>query len=206
MTDLVWPQFFFIRHGQTPWNAEYRYQGRRDIPLNALGEKQADRNGVILRRALAERGLDPASLEWHASPLTRTRETMRRVRTAFDVPLPEIRYDVRLVEISFGALEGMLFSELPANMATAPGLRDASYWEFRPEEGENYRDVEQRIRDFATTLGGPAVIVAHGGIARTLRVLVERAPIIDVINWAPPQDRVLHFCDGTMELIGDVAQ
>ena len=201
MTSFVWPEIFFIRHGETPWNAERRYQGRRDIPLNERGRAQADRNGLVLARTFAERGIDPMGMEWHASPLQRTRETMERVRAAFSTPLPEVKYDVRLVEISFGALEGMLHSELPANMAVAPGGRDASYWEFRPEAGENYRDVEVRINAFAATLRGPAVIVAHGGIARTLRVLIEKAPIESVINWPPPQDVVLHFKDGMMDVI-----
>jgi len=202
MTTLLWPEIFFIRHGETPWNAERRYQGRQDIPLNDTGRAQADRNGHTLKALLHKRGLDPRVLEWHASPLSRTRETMERVRAAFEVALPAVAYDVRLVEISFGRLEGMLHSELPANMATAPGGRDASYWEFRPEGGENYRDVEVRINDFGTILGGPAVIVAHGGILRTLRVLIEGAPVDEIVNWPPPQDRVLHFKDGTMQAYG----
>ena len=50
-------------------------------------------------------------------------------------------------------------------------------------------------------LKGPSVVVAHGGIARTLRVLIEHAPIIEVINWAPPQDAIMHFTPGKMELL-----
>ncbi|RUT31121.1 histidine phosphatase family protein [Arsenicitalea aurantiaca] len=202
MAEIAWPEIYFIRHGETPWNAEKRYQGRKDIPLNARGQAQADRNGVVLHKVLAERGIDPASLQWHASPLTRTRETMERVRAAFPAPLPEVQFDVRLVEISFGALEGLLHSELPSDLVTATGERDASYWEFRPEAGENYRDVEARLLEFAGVLTGPSVVVAHGGIARTLRVLIEGAAIGDVINWAPPQDVIMHFRPGMMELIG----
>ena len=55
--------------------------------------------------------------------------------------------------------------------------------------------------EFASVLKGPSVVVAHGGIARTLRVLIEHAPIIDVINWAPPQDAIMHFTPGRMELL-----
>lgn len=201
MTLPDWPEIFFIRHGETPWNAERRYQGRRDIPLNEKGRGQALANGVILREALAARGLDPAAMDWHASPLSRTRETMERIREAFEAPLPPVKYDVRLVEISFGALEGLLHDELPANMATAPGQRTESYWDFRPENGENYRDVEARLNAFAATLSGPSIVVAHGGIARTLRVLIEKAAILDVINWGPPQDVVMHFTQGRMEMI-----
>ena len=201
MTLPTWPEIYFIRHGETPWNAERRYQGRRDIPLNDKGRGQAVANGVILKDALAARGLDPSAMDWHASPLSRTRETMERIREAFDAHLPPVKYDVRLVEISFGVLEGLLHDELPATMATAPGKRDESYWDFRPDQGENYRDVEERLNAFAATLNGPSVVVAHGGIARTLRVLIEKAPILDVINWGPPQDVVMHFTPGRMEFI-----
>src|SRR5688500_7906195 len=47
MTALVWPEIYFIRHGETPWNAERRYQGRRDIPLNEKGRGQASQNGKV---------------------------------------------------------------------------------------------------------------------------------------------------------------
>ena len=206
MTALVWPEIYFIRHGETPWNAERRYQGRKDIPLNEKGKGQANQNGLTLAALFKARGLDPRAFEWHASPLNRTRDTMDRVRAGFDIHLPEVKYDVRLMEISFGVLEGELFEQLPANMAVAPGERDETYWDFRPENGENYRDVEARLEEFAAVLTGSSVVVAHGGIARTLRVLIEHAPIVEVINWAPPQDAVMHFTPGRMELLraGDV--
>jgi broad specificity phosphatase PhoE len=206
MTALVWPEIYFIRHGETPWNAERRYQGRKDIPLNEKGKGQANQNGLTLAALFKARGLDPKAFEWHASPLNRTRDTMDRVRAGFDIHLPEVKFDVRLMEISFGVLEGELFEQLPANMAVAPGERDETYWDFRPENGENYRDVEARLEAFAAVLTGPSVVVAHGGIARTLRVLIEHAPIVEVINWAPPQDAVMHFTPGKMELLraGDV--
>ena len=201
MTALVWPEIYFVRHGETPWNAERRYQGRKDIPLNDKGRGQASQNGKTLAALFKARGLDPQAFEWHASPLNRTRDTMDRVRAGFDGPLPDVQFDVRLMEISFGVLEGELFEQLPANMAIAPGDRDESYWDFRPENGENYRDVEARLAEFAAVLKGPSVVVAHGGIARTLRVLIEHAPIIEVINWAPPQDVIMHFTPGKMELL-----
>ena len=69
---------YFVRHGETDWNAAKRYQGRRDIPLNATGRAQARRNGRVLADLLGSRA---AALDHVASPLRRARETMEILRT-----------------------------------------------------------------------------------------------------------------------------
>jgi broad specificity phosphatase PhoE len=200
MTEFEWPDFYFARHGETDWNRERRYQGSRDIPLNATGRKQADANGVLLRQLLAREEVDPASLNWFASPLSRASETMDRMRAAFDVPLPPVIHDKRLIEISFGVLEGRLHAEINREMAVAPGERDASYWHYRPTDGENYDDLAARLLDFAETLTHHAVVVAHGGVLRVLRHLVEGAPRGEVVNWPPPQGTIAHFVSGKMNM------
>ena len=195
-----WPDFYFARHGETDWNREQRYQGTRDIPLNRTGQLQADANGVLLRELLERDGKDPASLKWFASPLSRAAETMDRMRAAFDVPLPPVIHDRRLIEISFGALEGRLHSEINREQAQAPGQRDAAYWDFRPEQGENYDDVAVRLLEFAKDLTQHAVVVAHGGVLRVLRHLVEGTERGEVLNWPPPQGVIAHFVGGRMTL------
>ena len=86
MTISSWPELYFIRHGQTDWNAQGRYQGARDIPLNDIGRRQADENGAKLRELLRGEARSPADFAWFVSPLSRTRETMERVRTGFPPP------------------------------------------------------------------------------------------------------------------------
>jgi probable phosphoglycerate mutase len=201
MTVQHWPDFYFARHGETDWNREQRYQGSRDIPLNRTGQLQADANGVLLRDLLRKDRVDPASLNWFASPLSRASETMDRMRAAFDEDLPPVIHDTRLIEISFGTMEGRLHSEI-ANQESvaAPGQRDASYWQFRPDGGENYDDVAARLLDFARELTEHAVVVAHGGVLRVLRHLVAGTPRGDVLNWPPPQGVIAHFAGGRMTL------
>lgn len=194
--SFVWPELYFIRHGQTDWNAEGRYQGSRDIPLNAIGRAQADLNGRLLRQLFERDGRRPDEFTWHVSPLGRTTETMNRVRAAFDVELPAAAPDRRLVEVSFGVYEGRLHAELSAGEMAIAGERDASFWDFRPPQGESYEDVAQRVLSFAAELRGPAVVVAHGGILRILRRLIEDFPAERTVNWFPPQDSVVHFIDG----------
>ncbi|MHB1110207.1 MAG: phosphoglycerate mutase family protein, partial [Devosia sp.] len=80
MTTFTWPEFYFVRHGQTDWNAEGRYQGSKDIPLNAIGRGQADKNGALLRDLLVRSGRSVSEFDWYVSPLGRARETMERIR------------------------------------------------------------------------------------------------------------------------------
>src|SRR6185312_12901881 len=87
---------YFIRHGETDWNRDQRYQGQRDIPLNATGRGQAARNGKVLAGALGERA---AGLDYVASPLERARETMQIVRRELGLPPDAFRTDDRLKEV-----------------------------------------------------------------------------------------------------------
>ena len=81
MTDL--PEFYLIRHGETEWNRQGRYQGQRDIPLNETGMGQAAANGRLLKRLFEERGTTPDAWHWRSSPMVRVRQTLGLVRAAF---------------------------------------------------------------------------------------------------------------------------
>ena len=181
-----------MRHGETNWNAEGRYQGSREILNDRRGRGQADLNGDLLRRLLARAGRLPTDFSWYFSPLSRTRETMDRIRARIGEPPPDVTVDPRLTEISFGIYEGHLHADLAAGAMAIAGERDADFWYFRPPEGESYDDVAHRVADFGASLPGPAAVVAHGGILRILRRLIE--DFADrAVNWFPPQDCVVHF-------------
>ena len=74
------PTIYYIRHGETSWNAEGRLQGTLDIPLNDRGRTQAAHAGHVLADLFARDGRDKASLPFVASPLGRARSTMELVR------------------------------------------------------------------------------------------------------------------------------
>lgn len=196
MADLVWPEFYFVRHGETDWNAEGRYQGSKDIPLNDRGRGQAALNGELLQQLLERTHRTPTDFTWYVSPLGRTRETMNLVRSRIGEPLPDLTIDPRLIEISFGDYEGQLHTELASGAMAIVGERDADFWNFRPPNGESYADVATRVLDFGASLTGPSIIVSHGGILRVLRALIEGFPYERAVNWFPPQDSVVHFQDG----------
>ncbi|MGJ8527025.1 histidine phosphatase family protein [Maritalea sp.] len=202
MSGDNWPLIYFIRHGQTDWNAAQRFQGQRDIPLNDFGREQAKGNGQILRDLLAKNGTDPLSLDWYCSPLDRTRETMDLVRSSFDDDLPAVTYDDRLKEISFGILEGVLLSDLAQKHPEELAARNKSKWDHLPPKGENYEMLLARLADFGAQLRRPSVVVAHGGVVRALKGFLanEIGPELD--NWPAPQDKVMCFENGTFRQFG----
>jgi len=93
------PTLYYIRHGETDWNAIGRLQGTQDIPLNELGRKQAAHVGGVLADLFARDGRDRLSLPFVASPLGRARATMEQVRGALNLPLHDYAIDDRLREM-----------------------------------------------------------------------------------------------------------
>ena len=89
---------YYIRHGETDWNRGQRYQGQRDIPLNATGRAQAKGNGQLLAAALGDRA---AQFDYVASPLQRASETMQILRAEMGLDSRTYRTDDRLMEINY---------------------------------------------------------------------------------------------------------
>ena len=164
------PTIYYIRHGETEWNAAGRFQGSQDIPLNDLGRTQAVKAGGILADLLANDDREPAALPFVASPLGRARSTMELMRGAIDLPPLGYTIDDRLREIGFGHWEGMTLPQMEQANPDAFALRQADKWGAAPPGGESYASVTLRMRDWYDSLLGDTVAVAHGGTARALMV------------------------------------
>jgi len=166
-----------VRHGETTWNREGRYQGRTDVPLSGEGESQA--------RALGKRlaGL-PIAIAL-ASPLARTRRTAEAILGDRKVVLEP---EAALIEISHGQWEGQLASDIEHSHAEMFGT-----WRTRPDrhvpagpDAETLGDVEERawpvlVRTCAR-LGADetALIVAHDAVNRVLLCRVLGLPLTRV--------------------------
>ncbi len=179
------PRLYYIRHGETDWNAEARLQGQREIPINAKGRDQARHCGGILRDLLARDALDPAQFDFVASPLGRTRETMQIVRGELGLDPADYRMDDRLTEISFGKWEGFTLDELRQLSPAAVDEREADKWGFTPPEAESYRTMSLRVIGWYRELARDSVVVAHGGVLRGLLVQLGlsssvEAPFLDI--------------------------
>jgi len=179
---------YYIRHGETDWNLAQRYQGQRDIPLNATGRAQAAGNGRALAAALGDR---IAAFDYVASPLERARETMEIMRGELGLPARGYRIEPRLAEINYGHWEGQLWNELPRTDPEGFAAREANKWNWQPIGGESYRLLSERVAGWLADIDCDAVVVAHGGVMRVLRGLVQALEPTAIFALPVPQDKVL---------------
>jgi probable phosphoglycerate mutase len=144
--------FWFLRHGETDWNARGLSQGNIDIPLNATGREQAARAAA----ALAGRGIGAV----FCSPLSRARDTAAAVGAALGLP---VQVEEALRETAFGVQEGQLMS----------AWFDA--WvegRFTPEGGESFAALTERavaVTNRLTARPEIVLLVGHGAFFRSLR-------------------------------------
>ena len=160
-----------VRHGETAWNAERRYQGHLPIPLNARGREQALRAG----QRLATLTID----QLYASDIARAWETAsiigKHIRLA-----PQALSDLR--EINDGDWAGHTPEELhdlfPDHMQLIKLNPDST----QRLNGESYRELQQRMANafdhfVANHRGQTVVAVSHGGAIRALVCHLLAAPL-----------------------------
>jgi len=186
---------YFVRHGQTDWNAEHRLQGNKDIPLNDIGRNQAKRNGRILKEII----LNPEHWLFVSSPLSRAVETMEIILEQFPQSWRKENrnknYDIHedLREIDFGRWEGLIWSEVRTlNSNLAREWKD-NRWSTLTPQGESYELLSARVGRWLKSINRDTVVVSHGGVSRCLRGLVAEVPTNEIPRLEVPQDKVLQI-------------
>ncbi|MDE2242064.1 MAG: histidine phosphatase family protein [Bradyrhizobium sp.] len=190
---------YYIRHGQTGWNVEGRFQGSKDIPLNQFGRSQAAASGEILGRLLAQDGRLASALPFVSSPLGRARSTMELVRGALKLPVAEYAIDERLREIGFGHWEGLTVPEMQAKDAVTFAARAVNKWSVAAPAGESYASVTLRVRAWFDSVTTDTVTVAHGGTMRALMVALGLATELEAVESRIGQGVVYVFRDGGLQ-------
>lgn len=190
-------RIILLRHGETTWNIEGRYQGQEDTPLSPRGLEQGKRAALALKDVPLDRAI--------SSPLSRSYETCRM---AADYHGLTVQKDPRLTEICHGKWEGIHADEIEAQYPTEFHL-----WHTHPEqvqmpEGENLEDVRKRCRaafdEYAEKYDGETVLVAAHDA-------VNKAIICDLLGldmshfWQIKQDNccinVLECDKGTWRIV-----
>ncbi len=182
------PDIYILRHGQTEWNLQKKYQGQLNSPLTALGQAQARQQGEILRAELQGRHL-PA----FTSPLGCAAETAGLALS----PLGQrAQPDSRLKEVYFGAWEGKTYKEVF-------GAEDIDRTENRFEKyfsspaGEDFQSIQSRCRAFLDDLEGESIVITHGITSRILRGIWLGLSPEAMLDLPIGQGCVYHLHSGT---------
>jgi alpha-ribazole phosphatase len=157
-----------IRHGQTNWNLEQRFQGQSDIPLNKTGRKQA--------HALAERFSTEQFDAVYSSDLQRATETANII-----TQMSGCKPDLRLREVNFGDWEGLTYDEIKAKHPETLAAWEADIFKNAPPHGETLEGLAVRVQSMLDELrekheDQKVLVVAHGGVLQTLTCLALKLP------------------------------
>jgi broad specificity phosphatase PhoE len=128
------PSIILIRHGETDWNIEGRYQGQADPPLNSNGLLQAEE---------LSKGLEKVGIQvLYTSPLQRTRQTADILANNLMVPVID---EPRLMEIHQGDWQTRLRSEIESLYPELFSNWEMNPWDVSPPGGEHLSQVQDRV-------------------------------------------------------------
>lgn len=154
-------QLYFVRHGQTEWNAIHRMQGQLNSDLNKLGRSQANINGQLL----AQHNIEAL----FSSPLDRTTQTSKIINKHLDLP---ITFDDRIKEWDCGDWSGYLYDEVRKKWPKEWQALQEDHFHYRGPNCENMPDMMARAQPFLAELSEhPATniaIVSHGLIGKIM--------------------------------------
>jgi alpha-ribazole phosphatase len=179
MTRLI-----LIRHGETEWNVEGRWQGHADVPLNARGRAQAEE----VAQSLARTKVDAI----YVSDLKRTMETAGPLARSQGL---EVQVDTRLREIDQGEWQGLLIDEIQTRYAEEFRRRRENPLDVAPPGGETALQVRERvlaaIQDILSLHPEQTVaIVSHGFALAVIHAYFKGVPIAEVWELVPENGEI----------------
>ncbi len=193
------PKIYLIRHGQTVWNAEGRYQGQLNSPLTQKGEEQAKVNGEKLQKYLKE--VD--EFDFYSSPLGRASSTANIIVDIIGFDKEKIVFDERIQEVNYGIFEGKTKEYCKTELKEQFEAREANKWSYTLEGGESYETVSIRLKEWLSTLDSnrPIVMVAHEMINRTLRGIYLGLENEVMLKLRQPNDVLILLDKGKEEVL-----
>ena len=170
---------YLIRHGETEWNLQQRYQGQQDIPLNETGIKQA--------QSVAEKLNGRTFTALYSSDLIRAVQTAQAISNKVNLPI--ITYPA-LREINQGVWEGKFIKDvLDSNAEQVRAVYQNPYSARKPG-GESIAEVAERVYTCLDQLAekhdqGTIIVVSHGLAIATILCKVRNLPLEMAIKNIP---------------------
>jgi probable phosphoglycerate mutase len=180
MTPPQSTRLCIVRHGETAWNAEHRVQGQLDIPLNAIGLRQAEAVG----KALKGESFDAL----YSSDLARTQQT---AAPAANLLSHKILLEKDLRERHYGMFERLTYAEVKEKHAAEYARFAARDPDFDFASGESLRKFSARSLAVLAKIAGAhagqhVLIFTHGGVLDELYRHINGVPMSAVREFGIP--------------------
>jgi broad specificity phosphatase PhoE len=168
MTRLI-----VVRHGETIWNSESRYQGQTDVPLSARGLVEAE--------CLAERFAGETIAAIYASDLARAADTARVIAQRLSQP---VILEPRLREVNLGEWQGLSYAEVRRRYFDVTAPLPCYAVDQPPRGGESLRQLQARLMQVVDEIvarhaDSNVLLVVHGGCLRALFCAWLRVELTD---------------------------
>lgn len=194
-SSLISAPLIIIRHGETDWNVEKRFQGHSDIQLNDCGRRQAVENARLLKRYLASNDADISGLKLLYSPLARASQTMEIIAGKLALESAGRSSQPALKEISFGHWEGLTSAQAKQQYYHQRQLRRRDRWSIAPPGGESFAERLQGVQKLLEAAGQHTVVFTHSGIVRIIYHLLQNIAPLEAVALEIPHVG-LHVWDG----------
>ena len=185
-------RLILVRHGQTEWNNNGRYQGQSNVPLSETGRRQAK----LLAKSFPVKQLDAI----YTSDLDRAKETAECVGEKFGVAVyPEKAFR----ELSFGDWEGLTYKEISSRWSKEAEKLFTAPDELVIPHGETFQELQKRALDkihllYEKHIDQTVAVFAHGAINKTILAGLMHIPLHYL--WSLRQDNtavnILRLDDG----------
>ncbi|MDE4276825.1 histidine phosphatase family protein [Phaeobacter gallaeciensis] len=181
-------ELFILRHGETSWNLQGKFQGRQDSPLTEKGIAQALRQKTLLASIYdlpSRRFCSPQGRALHTARLALDSET-------------DLTQDNRLQEIDFGKWEGVTRDDIRSQIDYP---FESGLWNFRSPQGEDFEAISGRVKSFLDDLDSPAVIVTHGTTSIVMRGLCMGLTQDEILKLPKDQGCIYHVSNGVEKVL-----
>ncbi|KOO48904.1 histidine phosphatase family protein [Viridibacillus arvi] len=158
---------YLLRHGETVFNSQGRYQGELDSPLTDDGIAQVKSIARLLKMYIQ----DPKEWAIISSPLGRAMQSTEIICNTLGLDEAKVEKDDRLSEVSVGSWAGLTMKEIEEKWPELLMHTDHYNWYFNSPNGESYASVEERVTDWLKSVEGreKVIVVSHGLTGRILR-------------------------------------